>query len=314
MPERPRFLLSTLAAACLILRPALGAVPADDLQRLGRDLWAWRAAGDAVSADHHQAVGPVGRLGIEDREDMGPRLGRALAALRPLLAAESRPGLDATTAPAVAALESYREWLRARAGGLPAGVAVGREAYLSFLRQVALLPYTPEQILAMGRQERARAVAAEALEARRNRRAPGEPALPALAPPPGRAAPALVPPRGQRRARLLCRGDDAPGRALRRQATHARDDLELRTPARPARRGRRAPGAGPLLDRPGGGLPGDRGADGRRHRPLRGRRLRRRARLRHRLPDRQAPDRRAPPRGPPPPGPRLRPAPLPCLR
>jgi hypothetical protein len=61
---------------------------------------------------------------------------------------------------------------------MPAAVAIGRDAYVSFLRRVALLPFTPEQILAMGRQEWARSVAAEALESRRDR---GLPELPLFA-------------------------------------------------------------------------------------------------------------------------------------
>ena len=101
-----------------------------------------------------------------------------MAALRLLLDAASRPRLDQDTARAVAALEAYRAWLRSRVEGMPATVATGRDAYVVFLRQVALLPFSPEQILAMGRQEWARSVAAEALESRRDR---GLPELPLLA-------------------------------------------------------------------------------------------------------------------------------------
>ena len=131
-------------------------------------------------ANLDQAVQPFARLAIDDLEDIGGRLRRSMAALRPLLAPESRPALDAATPRAAAALESYREGLRARVAGLPDEVAVGREAYSFFLHQVALLPFTPEQILAMGRQEWARAVTAEALEQRRNRPAPGRADLPEL--------------------------------------------------------------------------------------------------------------------------------------
>jgi hypothetical protein len=115
-----------------------------------------------------QAVQPFARLAIDNLADIGPRLRQTAAALRPLLAAASRERLDAALPPAVAALESYRAWLEARVDRMPAEVAVGRDAYLFFLHRVALLPFTPEQILAMGRQEWARSVAAEALESQRN--------------------------------------------------------------------------------------------------------------------------------------------------
>ena len=129
-------------------------------------------------ANLDQGVEPFARLALADLEDIGPRLRQGMAALRPLLATESRPRLDQETARATAALESYRAWLQSRVAAMPAAVATGRDAYVVFLRQVALLPFTPEQILAMGRQEWARSVAAEALESRRNR---GLPELPLFA-------------------------------------------------------------------------------------------------------------------------------------
>ncbi len=50
--------------------------------------------------------------------------------------------------------------------------AVGRENYIFFLKNVALLPYTPEQLQAMGRQEWARSVASEVYEEHHNLGAP----------------------------------------------------------------------------------------------------------------------------------------------
>ncbi|HEY0781202.1 MAG TPA: DUF885 domain-containing protein, partial [Thermoanaerobaculia bacterium] len=119
-------------------------------------------------ANLDQAVQPFARLAIEALADIGPRLRKSTAALRPQLAAASRAPLDKATDAAVTALESYRSWLTANVAGWPSEVAVGRDAYVGFLRHVALLPYTPEQILAMGRQEWARSVANEALERQRN--------------------------------------------------------------------------------------------------------------------------------------------------
>ncbi len=120
-------------------------------------------------ANLDQAVGPFARVAIADLEDIGPRLTKAMTALRPLLAEESRTALDTETKRAVKAVEAYRSWLQSRVDSLPTDVAVGRAPYLFFLRKVALLPFTPEELLAMGRQEWARSVAAEALERQRNR-------------------------------------------------------------------------------------------------------------------------------------------------
>ena len=47
-----------------------------------------------------------------------------------------------------------------------------RDAYIFFLKNVALIPYSPEELLAMGRQEWNRAVAFEAFEKNRNKNVP----------------------------------------------------------------------------------------------------------------------------------------------
>jgi uncharacterized protein (DUF885 family) len=66
------------------------------------------------------------------------------------------------------ALEKYRQQLQEKLAGLPKETALGRDAYMFFLKNVALYPYSPEELLAMGRQEWNRAVAFEAYEKNRN--------------------------------------------------------------------------------------------------------------------------------------------------
>ncbi|HSP46216.1 MAG TPA: DUF885 family protein [Chthoniobacterales bacterium] len=73
---------------------------------------------------------------------------------------------------AAAALEHFRVRLQQRLPSLPDQTALGRDAYVFFLRNVALLPYSPEELLAMGRQEWNRAVAFESYERERNRDVP----------------------------------------------------------------------------------------------------------------------------------------------
>jgi uncharacterized protein (DUF885 family) len=70
------------------------------------------------------------------------------------------------------ALEKFRAHLEQLAPSLPNDTALGRDAYLFFLRKVALNPFTPEELLAMGRQEWARAVAFEVYEKNRNKDVP----------------------------------------------------------------------------------------------------------------------------------------------
>jgi uncharacterized protein (DUF885 family) len=70
------------------------------------------------------------------------------------------------------ALEKYRNWLQEKLPSLPKETALSRDAYIFFLKNVALMPYSPEELLAMGQQEWNRAVAFETFEKERNRRVP----------------------------------------------------------------------------------------------------------------------------------------------
>ena len=70
------------------------------------------------------------------------------------------------------ALEKFQQQLREKLPKLPQQTALGRDAYVWFLRNVALMPFTPEELLAMGRQEWNRAVAFETFEKNRNKDVP----------------------------------------------------------------------------------------------------------------------------------------------
>lgn len=80
--------------------------------------------------------------------------------------------LDAATDRAADALEKFQAQLKEKLPKLPQQTALGRDAYVWFLRNVALMPFTPEELLAMGKQEWNRAVAFEAFEKNRNKDMP----------------------------------------------------------------------------------------------------------------------------------------------
>jgi hypothetical protein len=73
---------------------------------------------------------------------------------------------------AIAALEDYRAWLQSNLASMPTDTSIGRDKYEFFLTHVALIPYTPEQMLELSRQEWARAVAFETYEKQRNKNVP----------------------------------------------------------------------------------------------------------------------------------------------
>jgi uncharacterized protein (DUF885 family) len=80
--------------------------------------------------------------------------------------------LQAATDRAADALEKFQQQLKDKLPKLPQQTALGRDAYIWLLRNVALMPFTPEELLAMGRQEWNRAVAFETYERNRNKDIP----------------------------------------------------------------------------------------------------------------------------------------------
>jgi uncharacterized protein (DUF885 family) len=70
------------------------------------------------------------------------------------------------------ALEKFQQQLKDKLPKLPQQTALGGDAYVWFLRNVALVPFTPEELLAMAGQDRNRAVAFETFEKNRNKDVP----------------------------------------------------------------------------------------------------------------------------------------------
>jgi uncharacterized protein (DUF885 family) len=103
--------------------------------------------------------------GIRDRLRM---MASALVGLTTLKPQE----LNAATDRAADALEKFQQQLKDELPKLPQRTALGRDAYIWLLRNVALMPFTPEELLAMGRQEWNRAVAFEVYEKNRNKEVP----------------------------------------------------------------------------------------------------------------------------------------------
>ncbi len=121
---------------------------------------------------------PFAQLAIGSLDKVGDRLQRTVTALAPQLTAANNQALQQVTPAAVTALTQYRAWLVAKLPTARKDTAIGRDNFLFFLRKVALIPYTPEQLLAMSRQEWSRAVAFEAYQQTRLAGAPPQPFFP----------------------------------------------------------------------------------------------------------------------------------------
>jgi uncharacterized protein (DUF885 family) len=114
------------------------------------------------------ARAPFARLAIAELKEVRPRLQTVAQELKPLLASAAAERLDAIVEKGIASLEEYRMWLEKRLPSMPQKANVGRAGYVFFLQHVALVPHTPEELAAMGRQEWERAVSFEVYEANRN--------------------------------------------------------------------------------------------------------------------------------------------------
>lgn len=120
-------------------------------------------------------VAAFARVAVDALAAVERQLPAAMTALAPLLPASTREPLAVATERATAALVAYRDWLAALLPELAGEAAVGRDAFLWFLRHVALQPMTPEEMVAAGRQEWHRAVALEQVLRARHRDVPVPP-------------------------------------------------------------------------------------------------------------------------------------------
>ncbi|HEV8366751.1 MAG TPA: DUF885 family protein [Pyrinomonadaceae bacterium] len=115
-----------------------------------------------------KAIRPFAVAAIDKLRNVSDCLDRVAVELQPLFDADSSTQLAQSTEDAIKALESFRQWLEDRLPQMNEETAVGRDAYCFFLRSVALMPFTPEQLLNSSKQEWERSIAFESFERTRN--------------------------------------------------------------------------------------------------------------------------------------------------
>ena len=94
------------------------------------------------------ARGDLARLGIVQKQVEVNVYGQFAAQ-----AARVQPALAAPAKRAQAAAASFKAWLQSVEATLPAHGGVGRENYAWYLRNVLLLPYTPDEVQVIGERE-----------------------------------------------------------------------------------------------------------------------------------------------------------------
>ena len=109
---------------------------------------------------------PFASVAIQNLDGIRERLRKMSSAL--IKSTTPNPeNLNSACEQAADALEKFQRQLKENLPKLPQQTALGRDAYVWFLRNVALIPFAPEELLAMGRQEWNRAVAFETFEKNR---------------------------------------------------------------------------------------------------------------------------------------------------
>jgi len=118
-----------------------------------------------------KAPEPFVTVAMQALEGVRERLHKMATSLHPVTTLDEKE-LSGASDRAADALEQFRANLQDRLPSSPKETALGRDAYVFFLKNVALYPYSPEQILAMGQEEWNRAVAFEGYEKERNKNVP----------------------------------------------------------------------------------------------------------------------------------------------
>ena len=122
-------------------------------------------------------IRPFAKLAIANLQHIRPQLEQVEREVSPILhedgtSTENAAAFRLATEKAVVVLEAYRNWLQLHLDTMSDNAAVGRENYEFFLQNVALLPYQPEQLIEISRQELDRSVAFEQYEKLRNKGLP----------------------------------------------------------------------------------------------------------------------------------------------
>jgi Bacterial protein of unknown function (DUF885) len=137
-----------------------------------------RSTQDAQPAPAAREFAELAVAELDGIADRVAACAQALARLDPRLDPRVAAELSSAAAEAGAALEQFGAELAARLPDLPPARPVGRPQYEWFLREVACVPLTVDEITVIGRREYERAVWLELLHVTRNREQPAVP-LPA---------------------------------------------------------------------------------------------------------------------------------------
>ena len=117
-------------------------------------------------------IKPFAEIAISQLDGIDKKLDQMIAAFKKSYPQFCGVELETSVSKASKALVNYSHWLKENLAAMKENVPVGREKYIYFLKNIALVPYTPEEMLMMGRVEWQRAVSFGELEFIRNKKLP----------------------------------------------------------------------------------------------------------------------------------------------
>ena len=113
-------------------------------------------------------VEPFAVVALENLSDIKNRLYKMRDGLLLISDKKFEDELNNAVESAAASLEDYEQWIEINKPKMNKAFSVGRDNYVYFLRNIALMTYTPEELLLMGEIEWNRSVAFEVFERERN--------------------------------------------------------------------------------------------------------------------------------------------------
>ncbi|MEF3405566.1 DUF885 family protein [Agromyces sp. CCNWLW203] len=133
------------------------------------------AVDQAIANLERAGVAALARVAVAELDGIGPRLAESVSALTPEVDRATARALAEAQPAASAALDRYAQWLEASADRLGPEVVVGRDAFVWYLRHVALVAAEPEELVRGALQEYRRAITAETISRGRHRETPEAP-------------------------------------------------------------------------------------------------------------------------------------------
>jgi len=116
-----------------------------------------------------EPVAPFADIALDNLSDIRSKLYSMRDALNELFPADLNAQLNSAVEHAAMALENYVEWIETNKSNMQKIFSVGKEGYKYFLKNIALIPYTADELLIMGKQEWDRSVSFDAYEKQRNK-------------------------------------------------------------------------------------------------------------------------------------------------